>query len=151
VRSDEAEGRLRERLVAAGVDADAPSRADLARTWDVWRRFAAEPVEDADPREEDGDGVLAQYGVYDWGEGERYELDLTRQFSFSDEDGEYSHMAQLSCTFRFAPTPELQALTAASLWSFGMAVDDFFAQALAMPGFRVDADPVALEIAYSDV
>jgi hypothetical protein len=161
VKAAEAEGRLRELLVAAGVKAaapprrlrreHAPTREDLARTWSVYQQFAAEPVEDAEPREEDGDGILAQYGVYDWGQGEWYELDLTRQFTFADEDGEYSHMAQLQCTFRFAPTPELEAITPQNLWSFEMSLDDFFAQALAMPGFRVDSEPVALVISYGDV
>jgi hypothetical protein len=104
VRSEEAEHRLRELLARAGVDIDAPTAEDVDRTWEVVRTFAAEPCEDADPVDEDGDGILAQYGVYDWGQGEHFELDMTRQFSFSDDDGEYDHMAQLQCTFRFGPT-----------------------------------------------
>ena len=121
----------------------------------IVRRFAAEPVDDADPPEHDGDAILAQYGVYDWGSGEYFELDMTRQFSFSDEDGEYDHMSQLHCTFRFEATVELRGLGERNLWSFGRSLDEFFDEALAMPGFRhthsARLAPVALEIDYSDV
>jgi hypothetical protein len=102
MRSDEAADRLRALLADAGVNLERPAAEDVARTWDVMRRFAAEVVEDAEPPEEDGDGILAQYGTYDWhdGDGPHFELDMTRQFALTDEDGEYSHMAQLRCTFR---------------------------------------------------
>ena len=30
--------------------------------------------------DEEQDMLLFQYGVFDWGQGERFELDLTRQF-----------------------------------------------------------------------
>jgi hypothetical protein len=62
VRSDEAEDRLRKLLLEAGVDLDRPTPADVERTWAAWREFATEPVEDCQPAEEDGDGILAQYG-----------------------------------------------------------------------------------------
>ena len=112
--SDEAIGRLRRMLEAAGVSEQRPSIADVELTWQVMRPFAAELVDDAEPADQDGDGILAQYGVYDWGDGEHFDLGMTRQFSFSDEDGEYDHMSQLNCTFHFAPTDELRAIPARS-------------------------------------
>jgi hypothetical protein len=142
-------------LRQAGVRSRRPRATDVELTWQVMRRFAGEPVPDAAPREQDGDGVLAQYGTYDWGNGEHFELDMTRQFSFTDEDGEYSHMAQLHCAFWYKPTRELRALGEDNLWSFGMELDDFFAQALAMPGFRgvreAGVRPRRLVIDYGDV
>src|SRR4051812_44417166 len=104
MQSDDALDRLHTLLDEAGVNRGAPTAEDVGRTWAVMRRFAAEPVEDCEPREEDGDGILAQYGVFGWGEGPHFELDMTRQFCFADEDGEYDHMSQLMCTFRFAVT-----------------------------------------------
>jgi hypothetical protein len=153
--SDDAPDRLRALLRAAGVNLHSPSADDVQRTWNVMQAFAAEPVEDAEPRDEDGDGILAQYGTYDWGDGEHFELDMTRQFSFADEDGEYSHMAQLQCTFQFEPTDELRALGDENLWSFELPLDEFFEQALAMPGFRgirdLDVTPLRLVVDYNDV
>jgi hypothetical protein len=159
MHSDQAADRLRELVLQAGVDPEHPTREDVERTWAVMRRFASEPVEDV-PSEpgDDNDGILAQYGVYDWSlsnDAEHFELDMTRQFSFYDEDGEYDHMAQLSCTFRFEPTDDLRALGEANLWSFDMDLGTFFEQALAMRGFagvrELGATPVALEISDSDI
>jgi hypothetical protein len=155
MRSRDVEKRLRSLLHDAGVDVDRPAAEDVERTWAVMRTFAAEPVEDAEPPEQDGDGMLAQYGTYEWGRGEHFELDMTRQLSFTDRDGEYDHMTQLHCSFAFVPTDELRALGADDLWSFGLPLDDFFARALALPGFaHVSAQrlaPTALEIGYSQV
>lgn len=153
--SDDAIGRLRQLIAEAGVHERQPSVEDVDRTWAVMRQFAAEPVEDADSLEDGGDAILAQYGVYDWGAGEYFELDMTRQFSFSDEDGEYDHMSQLHCTFRFQPTDALRGLGERNLWSFGRSLDEFFDEALAMPGFQhtnsAKLAPVSLEIDYSEV
>jgi hypothetical protein len=153
MQSDEAEKRLRTLLVEAGVDLDRPRHEDVGRTWDVMRAFFTEVVEDAAPREQDGDGLLAQYGIYTFSGAPLYELDITRQFSFNDEEGEYDHMAQLQCTFEFDPTDELRAVPAANRWSWD--VSDFFAEVLAMPGFRIVDElklaPRRLVIEYSDV
>jgi hypothetical protein len=154
--SEEAEDRLRGLLADAGVDLDTPTAGDVVKTWDVWRRFVLEPVEDVPSEPGDyADGILAQHGVYDWsytGSSEFFELDMTRQFSFYEDD-EYDHMAQLHCTFRFEPTDALRALGERNLWSFDMPLDDFFEQALSLPGFAgVDGlTPTRLDIGYSDV
>ena len=159
MHSDQAADRLRELVLEADVDPEQPTHEDVERTWAMMRRFAFEPVEDV-PSEPGGDddGILAQYGVYDWsstGDAEFFELDMTRQFSFYDEDGEYDHMAQLSCTFRFEPTDDLRALGEGNLWSFDMDLGTFFEHALAMPGFagvrESGAVPVALDISFGDV
>jgi hypothetical protein len=153
MQSDEAKDRLRTLLVTAGVDLDAPRQEDVGRTWAVMRVFFAEVVEDAAPREEDGDGLLAQYGIYDFSGQPLYELDMTRQFSFNDEEGEYDHMSQLQCTFEFEPSEELRAVPDANLWSWDAG--DFFAEALAMPGFGIVEElkltPRRLVIDYSEV
>jgi hypothetical protein len=61
--SDEAPDRLRELLRQAGVNIERPSAADVDRACAVMRQFAAETVDDAEPRDVDGDGILAQYGT----------------------------------------------------------------------------------------
>jgi hypothetical protein len=159
MQSENAAERLRELLIEAGVNLDAPTHEDVERTWDVMRRFAREPAEDvpSEPGDYD-DGILAQYGVYDWsdtGTSEWFELDMTRQFSFYDEAGEYDHMAQLACTFRFEPTDLLRELGESNLWSFDMDLDAFFDRALELPGFagvrNARVTPASLEIHYGDV
>ncbi len=54
------------------------------------------------PKDEERDMALYQCGLYDWGEGEKFEVDFTRQLSF-DEDGEYVGMKQLHLTLCFEP------------------------------------------------
>jgi hypothetical protein len=153
--SDEAPDRLRQLLRDAGVDLDRPTSGDVERAWEVMRQFAEEPVADARAPEDEGDGILAQYFIFAWEGPPHVELDMTRQFSFADDDGEYSHMTQLQCTFQFAVTDELRTLGEDNLWSFDLPLDVFFEQALAMPGFRgvreLGVDPLRVVIEYDEV
>ena len=63
----------------------------------------------------DGDMLLYQWGTYDWGPGENFELDITRQFVTGDgaDDQDIWH---LSLTFLFPPTQALRALSSGSRW-----------------------------------
>ena len=150
--SDESPDRLIALLDAAGVDRSRPAADDVDAAWRVMRAFADERVDDIS-EQADSDGLLAQYGTYDWGDGEHFQLDMTRQYAFDDEDGEYSHMAQLRCTFLFTPDQELRALGSGNLWSFELPLDTFFAQALALEGFvgARGRRPLRLEVDYSEI
>ena len=53
-------------------------------------------------------------GTYDWGDGDHFELDITRQFIFGD--GEDEDIWQFHVTFRFAPTEELTKLASGNRW-----------------------------------
>jgi hypothetical protein len=61
-----------------------------------------------------GDMLLYQWGMYDWGQGNHFELDITRQLILADREDE--EIWQLSLTFLFAPSPALHALHAGSRW-----------------------------------
>jgi hypothetical protein len=154
VHSNELLRRFLALLDQAGVDPAAPSPDDVPRSWDAMRVLAAEPVEDAGPRDEDGDGLLAQYGSYGLWTPKRFQLDITRQLTFYEGD-EYAGMAQLHCTFEYELTDELMAVGEKSFWSFGMELDDFFEQALALPGFaavqQARLTPIRLDVDYGDV
>ncbi len=76
----------------------------------------------------DGDMLLFQWGTYDWGQGEHFQLDLTRQLIHSDE-AEDEDIWQLSLTFLFDPTDELKALDAGNAWCDAVQ---------ALPKFRAD-------------
>jgi len=120
-------------LADDGVTPGAVMAADVRTIVEIYRRFAAIPAGDAAPVEDDGDGVLAQFGTYDFSAAREFLADLTRQFLDSgDQD---ALMWQLSCTLHWDPSPETEALASGNLWSFGMTLDAFFAEAVALPGW----------------
>ncbi len=74
---------------------------------------------------EQGDMLLYQWGVYDWGKGSRFELDLTRQFVAGG--GEDEDIWQLHLTFRFEPANDLQAVGEGNRWCQSPAELETFA------------------------
>ena len=58
------------------------------------------------------DMLLFQWGVFDWGEGEYFELDITRQISPSDTE----ELRQLSCTLYFTPSKVLREIEEGNKW-----------------------------------
>jgi hypothetical protein len=128
---------LRSMLRDAGIKLDDPAAEDVPRAWEVFKAFGKIPVDDVAP-DSDSDGLLVQYGVYDWGDedGLHFSFDFTRQFAFNDDEGKYDHMEQLSCNFIFEPDRELQGVAGNNLWSFEYALDEFYSRAEALDGFR---------------
>ena len=64
---------------------------------------------------EDADMLLFQWGTYDWGSGDHFELDLTRQLILPDEDDDDA-IWQLHLTFRFSTSEELKDLGSGNRW-----------------------------------
>lgn len=64
--------------------------------------------------DDDGDMLLYQWGTYDWGEGETFDFDITRQLI--GPGGEDEDIFQLSLTFRFAPTIDSRAIESGNRW-----------------------------------
>jgi hypothetical protein len=91
----------------------------------------------------DGDMLLFQWGMYDWGAGLRFEVDITRQFIVCC--GPDDHIWQLRLIFAFPPTDLLRAVGKGDRWcSAPSEIGDFtsFIQAhpaLAAVGTRSDA------------
>jgi hypothetical protein len=61
-----------------------------------------------------GDMLLYQWGNYDWGVGESFEFDITRQLI--EGDGEDENIRQLNLTFHFKPTDSLHKLKNGNRW-----------------------------------
>ena len=61
------------------------------------------------------DMLLFQYGCYDWGDGEMFEVDLTRQFIVADEEDDDA-ISQLHFTAYFEPDDELRAVGSHNRW-----------------------------------
>lgn len=67
------------------------------------------------PPDEDGDLLLFQWGVYDWGDGDHFELNISRQLMTAAGDGNEA-VRQLSLTFRYPAEPPLRKLGDGSQW-----------------------------------
>ena len=124
---------LESMLAEASVNITAPAEADVRTTVEVFREFAALPVEDAAPVEEDGDGILAQFGTHDFRGRPEFLADLTRQFIAAG--CEEQSLWQLSCTLYWPHSEATDAIASGSLWSFGKTVSEFFDEALELPGW----------------
>jgi hypothetical protein len=81
----------------------------------------------------DGDMLLFQWGTYDWGTGENFEIGITRQFiELAEEDDEA--ISQLSLVYRFEPTDELKSIPAGDRWCDGPSEFDLLREfALSSP------------------
>src|SRR5262245_10947013 len=75
--------------------------------------YAAERAEGC-ALEDDGDMLLYQWGTHDWGDGESFELDITRQFTVTGEEDDDTR--QLSLRFKFKPSAELRELGDGNRW-----------------------------------
>jgi len=64
---------------------------------------------------DDGDMLLFQYGIYDWGLGPLFEVDLARQFIEVERDDD-EVLSQFRLTCFFEPTEELKALGSDDKW-----------------------------------
>jgi hypothetical protein len=62
--------------------------------------------------DQDGDMLLYQWGTFDWGNGEHFELDITRQFILEGEDEPY----QLHMTLRLDPTDDCRQVGNGNRW-----------------------------------
>lgn len=61
----------------------------------------------------DGDMLLFEWGVMDWGEGENFELSLARQMIFGPDDDD---IWQLKLTYGFPPNDAFRALGDGNRW-----------------------------------
>ena len=67
------------------------------------------------PLEQDGDMLLFQWGMYDWGSGPSFQINITRQFVLDEPDADQA-MSQLSLTFHFKPTGSNKAYGKGNRW-----------------------------------
>ncbi|RYE81734.1 MAG: hypothetical protein EOO80_00110 [Oxalobacteraceae bacterium] len=82
------------------------------------------------PKKSDGDMLLFEWGgPYSW--DECVSLSLTRQFSLSDEGGEYEQMQQLHMHCRYDASQV--TLAAGNAWLYGQETDVFLQYVLNAP------------------
>jgi hypothetical protein len=78
-------------------------------------RFYEEERVDRCALDDDGDLLQFQWGLYDWGEGERFELNISRQLMTTEVAGD-EQIRQLALTFGYAPTPALSEAGDGDQW-----------------------------------
>ena len=74
--------------------------------------------------ESDGDMLLFQWGTHDWGHGEHFEIDITRQLAWDDRGWLQRALRreadpeiwQLSLTYGFEPADGLSAFGSGNRW-----------------------------------
>jgi hypothetical protein len=149
VKAAEAREALEHELSERGVD---PASPNPPLVWEAFQRFGARPVDDVpnDPAL-DADGLLVEFGTYDWhdGEGERFQLSFVRQFTFYDED-DYDHMEHVRCVLSYPPDSQVGE---GSMWSFGLTPDEFVRNVEALEGFRaaLNRTPTDLSVRHEEV
>lgn len=75
----------------------------------------------------DSDMLLFQWGVFNWGKGEFFEFDVTRQFITAGESGDDA-ISQLRCTAYFVPTSNLRAIPVSNRWCPSVSEADSFSK-----------------------
>jgi len=97
--------------------------------------------------------LLYQWGTYDWGNGKRFNLVLTRQFILEgaeDDEGIF----QLHLTFLYAPTQALESLNEGNRWCRSPAqLDEFQNFVRASLAYRTALlySPAKVELLYEGV
>lgn len=102
MKSRQAKTQYLKRLEEAGLSLDELTAAVGIESMLAF--YAEERADDCD-LEEDGDMLLFQWGLFDWGKGEFLEINITRQFI-----GDAEEPRQLSLTFQFDPACALKGL-----------------------------------------
>jgi len=111
--------------------------------------YASSSIEGC-PKDADGDMLLFEWGgPYPW--DPQVSLSLTRQFSFSDDHGEYERMQQLHMHCRYDASQV--SLVAGNEWLHGQEVDAFLQYVLNAPCTRTasNLDMLSLEFDIHDV
>lgn len=91
------------------------SDSDAAHMFVLFMRFYSEQRATGLSDGPNSDMLLFQYGCYDWGKGEFFELNLTRQFIVPNGEDDTT-ISQLQMTFRYKPNERLRDLPRHNLW-----------------------------------
>ena len=109
--------KLREFLAAQGIDETKVMAPQLVTSGiDFYKSVRCSGLA-TDPQ---ADMLLVQWGVFDWGKGEHFEFDLTRQFIRSGAFGDDA-ISQLRFTAHYPPIPALRAVMAENRWCKSLA------------------------------
>jgi hypothetical protein len=109
----------------AMVDKASPP-LDARSAWEAFKAFAARPIVADGGERLQSDDLLFQ--------SDRGSVDIVRQFTIQDSDGDYDRLEQLHLTLSF-PNPN-SSVDADHLWSTTGSHADWFAEVEGTPGFH---------------
>jgi hypothetical protein len=99
-------------LNKVGLKLERMSVKDLADTaLSFYREVPADGLDES----EDSDMLLYQWGVFDFGRGEHFKFDITRQFITAKGEDDDA-LSQFRITAYFVPTAEMRQLQASNRW-----------------------------------
>jgi hypothetical protein len=110
MRVDDARQCLRSMLSDVFSDGETSSATRAHTVWEVFKAFAAIPVEALPAGDPDADMLLSEWQTSEWSgvDGPHLGWRLTRQFSLDTPTGDYDHMEQLACqVLVLPPTPSI--------------------------------------------
>ena len=105
------------------------------------------------PIDDNGDMLLYQWGVYDWGKGETFNIDITRQFIIKGSSGDEG-MSQLSFTLHFTPSEKLHKIRDGNRWCESLSeLEDFREFILNSEAYQAirDLRPARVELDWSGI
>ena len=95
------------------------------------------------------DMLLFEWGSYDWGEGESFELSITRQFIEVGVEGE-PEVSQLRLIFKYEPSSQVAAFGEGSRWCASQSeLPDFKDHIRGTAAFRALAEQEAPSVRLS--
>jgi hypothetical protein len=137
-------------LADRGIDPNsASSRLLIDAALDFYEQVPASGLADASQ----ADMLLFQFGTYDWGDGDYFEVDITRQFIISGEEGDDA-ISQLNCTLFYRPTDAFQSMGKGNRWCESReGVADFKAFIVASDAYlrTAAASPIKRKILWSPI
>ncbi len=127
-------------------------RLSAAEALDLMVGFYREVRADDCDSDADGDMLLFQWGIYEWGGGESFTYGITRQLS-PQEDGE-DFIGQLSLTLGFPPSESLREIGTGNRWCYHPAeLDEFlsFVEGSGVTRAVSGLGPATTSLAYENV
>lgn len=146
MQTSDVERQFRQRTSELGLDlSEHHPREGMDALLSFYREVRAADVSVDD----DGDMLLFQWGTYDRGDGEYFELNLTRQLT--TEEGGDENTWQLSLTYRFEPTDDMDDIEVGHQWcQHPEELDDFVEDIFSSEPFNaveeLEADDIELSL-----
>ena len=151
MRTSEAKHTLLAVMAEEGIPLE---EVDAAAAIDLFARFYADHrAVDVVGFEEEGDMLLSEWGVFDFGDGPHFRFGLTRQFVLRDEidDDAFIHLRLI---LHYDASPEASALGRGSQWCHSPEeLDSFLRQIRATPAaaFVADRPPIRVDLLHERV
>lgn len=125
---------------------------DAATAVDLFARFYSDQRAE-DVADDDGDMLLYEWGVFDFGDGPTFRFGLTRQFVLIDEIDDDA-ITQLQLVLHYDASRDASALGSGNHWCHGLEELGSFLEnieASTAAAFVADRTPIRVDVLYEHV